>query len=110
MKKSLLFTIPAFLLITNAIFSQTESGESKGAFEKLQGYYNAGQPDSIFNQFSEQTKTALPLEKTRAFLNQLKSKYGNIKNASFLNYQSGWGVYKTECEKGTLQLKVAVDK
>ncbi len=110
MKKALLFTIPAFLLITNAIFSQTESVESKGAFEKFQGYYNAGQPDSIFNQFSEHTKTALPLEKTRAFLNRLKSKYGNIKSASFLNYQSGWGVYKTECDKGTLQLNVAVDK
>lgn len=110
MKKALLFTIPVFLLITNAIFSQTERTESKEAFDKFQGYYNAGHLDSIFNQFSDHTKTALPLEKTRAFLSRLKSKYGNIKNASFLNYQSGWGVYKTECEKGTLQLKVAVDK
>jgi murein DD-endopeptidase MepM/ murein hydrolase activator NlpD len=110
MKKSLLFTILAFLLKTNVIFSQTESIESKMAFEKFQGYYNADQPDSIFNQFSAQTKTALPLEKTKAFLSQLKSRYGNIKNTSFLNYQSGFSVYKTEFDKGILQLSVAVDK
>jgi murein DD-endopeptidase MepM/ murein hydrolase activator NlpD len=107
--KKVLFLLPVLLFIANAVFSQAETIESKLALGKFRAYYNAGQPDSIFNQFAEKTRAALPLEKTRAFLSQLKTAYGNIKNTTFLNYQSGFGVYKTEFEKGILQLSVSVD-
>lgn len=110
MKKIAFLTALITISTTTFSFSQTESPAGKYAMAKFQTYFNAEQPDSIFNLFSSETKVALPLEKTKAFLSQLKNNYGNIKRTIFINYQEPFGVYKTELEKGTIQLSLSVDK
>lgn len=110
MKKIAFLTALITISATTLSFSQTESPAGKYAMAKFQTYFNAEQPDSIFNLFSSETKVSLPLEKTKAFLSQLKSNYGNIKRTIFINYREPFGVYKTELEKGTIQLSLSVDK
>lgn len=103
----------AFILIT-AInyfsFSQAESSSSKYAMAKFQSYYNAALPDSIFNLFSPETKIALPLNKTSAFLVQLKNNYGQIKQTTFTRYDGQFALYKTVLEKGTIQLSISINE
>jgi murein DD-endopeptidase MepM/ murein hydrolase activator NlpD len=108
MKRCSILTI--FLSLTFGIaFSQTESPESKYAAAKFEKYYNANQFDSIYATFSAQAKINLPLDKTNAFLTQLKSIYGHITKRTFLNNQTTFAIYKTEFEKGVLSLNISVD-
>jgi len=110
MKKYLTLT---FLLIIGANyfgFAQIESTSSKNAIAKFQRYYNATQPDSVFNLFSAETKTALPLQKTIGFLSQLRNNFGLIKQTTFLGYDNQFALYKTDLEKGTIQLSISTDQ
>lgn len=104
-----------FVLVTmlslsfTAAFCQTENAASRYTSEKFEKYYNAGQFDSIYAIFSPQAKISLPLDKTKAFLTNLKNGYGNIVKRSFLENQAVFAVYKTEFEKGTISLSIAAD-
>ncbi|RZK58588.1 MAG: DUF3887 domain-containing protein [Pedobacter sp.] len=106
--KIILLTL-LFIFSTGLTFAQSESIDSKTTIAKFVQYYNGNQQDSIFYIFSPKTQQELPLEKTKAFLNQLKNRYGNIKQVDFQSYQNGFGVYKTELDKGLLTLNIAVD-
>lgn len=108
--KKLTFTLMFTLIVTGITFAQSESDVSKYTMTKFQGFYNAGQPDSIFNLLSMESKTALPLDKTRAFLNQLKNNYGLIKQIQFVDYEELFAVYKTDLEKGTILLSLRTDQ
>lgn len=91
-------------------FSQTENTLSKQAIASFKNWYNAGKPDSIFNLFSPETQKALPLERTRGFLNNLQQNYGPIRKTSFAAFEKGFNTYKTEMERGTIQLGIAVNE
>jgi murein DD-endopeptidase MepM/ murein hydrolase activator NlpD len=97
-------------LLPGIAFSQTESAENRYAAAKFEQYYNAGQFDSIFYTFSEQTKTVLTLDKTRAFLGQLSSRYGKMTARTFQEFNAPFAVYQTSFEKGVLLLSIAADK
>lgn len=100
------------LLLSLTIFvalGQAESAESKYTVTAFKKYYNDNQFDSIFSMFSPGTKDKLPLDKTRDFLNQLKSKYGGITAMAFQEYQNGFGVYKSNFQNGPLTLSIAVN-
>lgn len=104
------YTLVLLLSLTIGFaYAQEESTESKYAAAKFEKHYNAGQPDSIFATFSAATKTALPLNKTQAFLGQLKSKFGDITKMTFVNYHDGFGIYKTAFQKGLITLSLAVN-
>ena len=107
--KKLIFTI-TMALFTNFSFSQTESTIARNALNKFEQYYNTAQFDSIFAMFSAETKIALPLAKTKAFLSQLNNGFGKIKKRTFVSNQDAFSVYKTELEKGIITLSVAVDR
>lgn len=110
MKKLTLLTLLFIILATAGTFAQAESALSKYTIDKFRGFYNAGQPDSIFNLFSPETRNALPLDKTKAFLAQLTKNYGAIKQTEFVNYQDQFAVYKADLEKGTLLLSLRTDQ
>ena len=106
--KKLQFTI-FFALLATYSFSQSESKNSHYALDRFEKYYNEMQFDSIYAMFSEDTKIALPLDKTRGFLNKLSKGYGKITKRTFLTNQDAFAVYKTELEKGIITLNIAVD-
>lgn len=107
MKK--LIAILVLVSISNFSFSQTESENSRYTSDQLEKHFNAMQFDSIFAMFSANTQIALPFDKTKGFLTQLNNKFGKINKLTFLNNQDGFSVYKTELEKGTITLSIAVD-
>lgn len=98
------------LATCTASFAQTENPLSKQAIATFKNWYNAAQPDSIFNMFSPETQKALPLERTRGFLNNLQQSYGPIRKTSFAGFEQGFNGYKTEMERGTIQLSIAVNE
>jgi murein DD-endopeptidase MepM/ murein hydrolase activator NlpD len=108
MKKSI--TIILFSLTISVTYGQTESSAGKNAITAFRQYYNNNQTDSIFSMFSDGTKTKLPLDKTNAFLNQLKEKYSNIIEMTFLKYDTGFGMYKSVFQKGTIILGIAINE
>jgi len=109
MKKLTLLTLLLIIAKTGLIFAQSESDDSKYAMTKFKRFYNAEQPDSIFNLFSPETKTALPINKTKAFLAHLKDNYGAIKQTQFINNLGQFAIYKTDLESGTILLHLATD-
>jgi murein DD-endopeptidase MepM/ murein hydrolase activator NlpD len=110
MKKLTPLTLLLIVTATGLCFGQSESDGSKYTMAKFQQFYNAGQADSIFNLFSTDSKTALPLDKTKAFLTQLKNNFGAIKQSRFVNYQDEFAVYKTDLERGTISLRLRTDQ
>ena len=98
-----------FLLSSTLTFGQEREAYEKVAvkFEKL---YNAGKYDQIFELFSPQMKSALPIKKTTGFLSGLGSQAGKINSREFLKFEQGtYASYKTTFEKATLLLNISLD-
>ncbi len=96
------------LFLTNLIFAQTEN--YKIAIKNFQSNYNDAQYDDIFKGFSQEMKNALPLEKTKQFLTNLKSQLGNIESFEFIDYQhETYASYKTKFEKGIFVVNISLD-
>jgi murein DD-endopeptidase MepM/ murein hydrolase activator NlpD len=107
MKRSILTTALSFMILF--AFAQPETIESKHAIEQFEKYYRTGKYDSVYSMLSEQTRVNLTLEKTRNFLTQVNNNYGTWISKTFLKYESAFAVYKTEFEKGTLILRIALN-
>ncbi|PIE50642.1 MAG: peptidase M23 [Flavobacteriales bacterium] len=103
--------ISLILLILIPIFSfaQTEKQAYKKVSAEFEQYYNANQPDKIFNLFSSEMKTALPIEQTTDFLNGLKSQVGKIQKRAFVKYVQTYALYKTIFERGTFAINISLD-
>lgn len=69
------------LLILIPIFSfgQIEKETSKKVSAEFEKYYNSNEYQNIFDLFSQEMKTALPIEQATDFLKGLKSQAGKIK-------------------------------
>lgn len=106
MKKIFLFLALSF--VVNLSFSQ--SVKYIEVFQNFKENYNSTNFEKIFNDFSEEMKTALPLENTRLFFVGLKFQAGNIKEESFLRIENGsYAVYKTIFEKTILTVNISID-
>jgi len=110
MKKLTLLTLLLTITAAGLTFGQSESDASKYSMTKFKEFYNAGQPDSIFNLLSPESKIALSVEKTKAFIANLKKNFGSLKQAQFINYQEQFAVYKTDLDKGTILLTLRTDQ
>jgi len=107
--KRIILIVLIGLSISN-LFAQTEKDTYKAVVDKFVSYYNEGQPDKIFNQFSTEMKSALPIEKTQAFVNGLKQQLGKIKEREFIKYESTVAVYKTQFVNGVFAMNISIDK
>lgn len=106
MKKILVFLV--FLISTNIAFSQTEKYDE--AFKNLKENYNAGNFDAIFNTFSLEMKTALPLESTEQFFKGLSAQAGKIKEGKFLKLEnSGYAIFKTDFQNAVFNVAISIN-
>ncbi|RVU03150.1 peptidase M23 [Mucilaginibacter limnophilus] len=103
-----IFMVPLCLSFT-FVRAQTESGQNKAAFLKFMTYYNAGQPDSVFALFSAEAKVKLPLDKTTAFLAQLKARYGTMQDYEYTGSRSEFSSYKTVFQNGVVLLQLSAN-
>lgn len=108
MKKLILIL---FILIPFLNFGQTEKEISKKVSSKFMELYNSNNYQEIFDLFSREMKTALPIKQTIDFLKGLKSQVGNIKKKEFTNYENGtYACYKTNFEWALLSVNISLNK
>lgn len=98
-----------FLLISINIFAQTETESYKTVADKFEMNYNQDKYDDIFNMFADIMKNALPLNKTKEFLTQLKNQAGNIVKRDFERYENTYAIYKTQFERALFSLNISID-
>lgn len=97
-------------LIVNLSLGQTEKPDNKIISEKFVKHYNNDNYKGIFIMFADVMKEALPIDKTTAFLKNLKSQAGNIINREFIKYENGtYASYKTTFERAVFALNISID-
>jgi len=67
-----------FLLLFCCLTISSSFGQTNKTITSFSKFYKANQPDSIFNLFSSQMKTAIKPEGTVQFISQLKTQLGEI--------------------------------
>ncbi|MES2276708.1 MAG: peptidoglycan DD-metalloendopeptidase family protein [Bacteroidota bacterium] len=91
-------------------YAQTEKPANKTAGNNFEQYYNADNYDAIFNMFDASMQAALPIDKTKAFLANLKSQAGSIGKREFTMYEKGtYATYKTTFTQAILALHISVN-
>ncbi len=104
-----IFVISILSICMHPLFGQAEKANYKVIADAFQENYNAGKFDSIFSGFSKELQAALPIEKTREFLGNLKSQAGKIREKEFIKYQQTYASYKAGFEKTILSVNISVD-
>lgn len=107
MKK--IISILIFILLTSFAFGQTEKENHKTVSYSFEKNYNSDNLDAIFATFSTEMQNALPIDKTKEFLTDLKKEAGNITQRQFIKYEQGFASYKTNFEKSLFTVNIAVD-
>lgn len=102
-------TIILCLLASSESFAQKEHPLSKVIFQQFMDLYNESQYREIFELFSPEMKEALPKHSTVDFLSGLMESSGKIVSQEFMRYQSTYALYKSNFEKGIIQMAISVD-
>lgn len=104
-----LILVLTFITISN-VFAQTEKATYKTVADEFENNYNQENFENIFNSFSAEMKTFLPINKTVEFLTGLKNQSGKIVKREFVKYQSSYASYKTTFERGIFTLNISIDE
>src|SRR5438045_1624316 len=98
MKNNLLLSL--LLIISANISAQTEPANYRDAINKFKTFYNADAADSLFSMSNNKMQAALPLNKTKQLMQQLKTQLGNIQTTELKSFENGIAVYKTVFTNG----------
>ncbi len=93
-----------------ATFAQPELPNYKTSIDKFKRYYNSNQPDSIFNMFSPEVKTGLPLDKTKDLVSQMHAQLGDLKQTTFTKYYQTAGIYKADYNTESLLINLSLNQ
>ncbi|MCZ4221923.1 M23 family metallopeptidase [Pedobacter rhodius] len=96
-------------IFVNFVFGQMEKTENKSVADSFEMNYNADNFDAIFSSFSAEMQKALPLDKTKEFLTNLKKQAGRITKRQFVKYEQTYASYKTNFEKALLAVNISVN-
>jgi len=91
-------------------FGQIEKEVSKETSIKFEKHYNSGEYEQIFDLFSDEMKTALPIEQTTGFLKGLKIQAGKITKREFVRYEQTYASYKTNFERALFAVNISLDE
>lgn len=97
-------------IIMNFAFGQAEKLINKSVADSFEMNYNTNNFDAIFSSFSTEMQNALPLDKTKEFLTDLKSQAGKITKRQFVKYEQSYASYKTNFERALFAVNISVDK
>lgn len=99
------------ILIPFLSFGQTEQETYKKVSAEFEEYYNSNEYQKVFELFSTEMKTFLPIEKTTDFVDGLKTQAGKIENREFIKYEKGtYASYKTNFERALFSIFISLDK
>lgn len=103
-----LFATSIAIFITTIVFAQSKNYQT--AINNFQKSYNANKYEEIFNDFSHEMKKALPIEKTKEFLINLKSLRGDIDSMKFINFQQEtYAMYMTKFENIIMAVEISLN-
>tara|TARA_B100000073_G_C23657867_1_gene543253 strand:+ start:84 stop:1046 length:963 start_codon:yes stop_codon:yes gene_type:complete len=103
--------IAPLLLFFSVGFCQTEKETLKNISAEFEKNYNSEEYQEIFEMFSDEMKSALPIEQTTDFFNGLNNQAGKITSREFIQYENGtYASYKTTFERGVFALNISLDK
>src|SRR6266704_1966207 len=106
--------LPTFAVFA-AVFFFTEavSGQGTDRYTKVANQLveliNAGDYAGIQGKFNKEMDAALPLDKSSAFFNRLTLQVGKIQKLGEPKPDGGWMVFPAKCEKGALDMRIALD-
>jgi pimeloyl-ACP methyl ester carboxylesterase len=104
-----LYTIVIALIFAIAVNAQGQPANYTVVANKFKQFYNANQPDSIFNMFSAEMKASLPLDKFKPTTIQLKSQLGALKNTEFVKFSQPLAVYKATFDNAVFLLNISLN-
>jgi len=107
MRKIAFFTLILFCTVT--IYAQPEPLNYSVAVSKFKTFYNANQPDSVFDMFSPELKTALPLDQFTTTTSQLKTQLGTLNKTEFVKYNEPLGIYRATFQNAVFLLNIALN-
>ncbi|MGI8467166.1 MAG: peptidoglycan DD-metalloendopeptidase family protein [Pyrinomonadaceae bacterium] len=108
--RKIIFLFAFALFFAATIFGQTASEKVQKTAEFFASAYNANDYAQIEAQFNAQMKTAVPDEKLKAFLDDLKSQFGNISKLGTPDFVAPTvAKFPAEFERGKMVLLVALD-
>jgi hypothetical protein len=107
MKRILIVLV--LIALTNFAFGQKEKVLYKTVVDSFELNYNMENFDAIFLSFSPEMQNALPLDKTKGFLKDLKRQAGKITIREFLKYEQTYASYKTNFERALFAVHISVD-
>ena len=103
-----IYLIAFVLVFAAALNANSQPAGYTVVANKFKQFYNAGQPDSIFNMFSAEMKTSLPLDKFKPTTIQLKSQLGALNKTEFLKYNQPLAVYKATFDNAVFLLNITL--
>src|SRR5438046_2734948 len=106
--------LPTFAVLAAALFStEVASGQETNRYTKvanqLVALINAGDYAGIQTNFNQEMAAALPLDKSSAFFYGLKRQFGKIQKLGKPQPDGEAMVFLAQCEKGTLDMQIALD-
>ncbi len=90
-------------------FGQIEKETAKKVSAEFEEYYNSNEYQKIFDLFSPEMKSALPIEQTTDFLKGLKTQAGKIEKREFIKYEQTYASYKTTFERAIFAVNISLD-
>jgi fermentation-respiration switch protein FrsA (DUF1100 family) len=104
-----LYTIILMLLFAVEVMAQSAPANYLIAVNKFKQFYNNTQPDSIYNMFSAEMKTSMPLDKWNSTTTQLKSQLGKLMQTDLTDYTAPTAVYKATFANATYLLNLSLN-
>src|SRR5438132_821489 len=106
--------LPIVVVFAVAFFSiEVASGQDTARYTKVAGQLaaviNAGDYAYIQTKFKKRMDAALPLDKTSEFFQGLTQQMGKIQKFGKPQPDGEAIVFPTECEKGALDMQIALD-
>lgn len=107
--KKLYFAI-LFFVSSLALYTQSETAEYKEISSKFVDLYNTDNYKGVYELFSAQMQSYLPLDKTKEFISGMKAQSGTITEVKFERYENAtYASYKATFEEGIFSLNIALD-
>jgi len=104
-----IYLIAFVVILATALNANSQPANYAAVANKFKQFYNANQPDSIFNMFSADMKTSLPLDKFKPTTIQLKSQLGALNKTEFLKYSQPLAVYKATFDNAVFLLNISLN-
>jgi CubicO group peptidase (beta-lactamase class C family) len=103
--------LTTILLVTIIpLFSQEESEAQKTVIANFTKQYNDKKYETIYDSFSTEMQSALPIENTKQFFGGLQLQAGNIEKYTVAKHiDENYVEYKTTFERVVLSVKISID-